>query len=101
MKTIRDALRDADPITQEPPWALEDAARVRRVVLSAPVPGGARWLGVSFVVAFSSLVAGVLWFVLSGGAAPKRALEVQSSVRQIHFVSPGGTRIIWILDARQ
>jgi hypothetical protein len=106
MKNLNTLLRDADPVSREPGLSPDAVADLRRAMLAA---------------AHSARVCPVFWgrqlamaacltvVVLTGIVAAHR---VQPSVRnvptppasssalrtQVHFSTPGGTRIIWTLD---
>jgi hypothetical protein len=108
MRDIRALLTEADPLRTEPGLPEADAARMRRVMLSAP-------RAVKSEPAFRSpalALAAVVVVMVAGGTfvggrlpAPEHhatgAVAVPAAAgerRQVQFATPGGTRIIWTLD---
>jgi hypothetical protein len=95
----------------------EDAQQLRRTVLAAvaTAPPVRQW-SLTFTVIAGSLAAASAALVLSTaigssgpppassvpGAAVERGTSVQAPTdgerRQLHFATPGGTRIIWVFD---
>jgi hypothetical protein len=110
MTDIRDRLRAADPLLTDPALSVDDVARMRRTVLDAVVqpPHDARlhWKKVLPIAAAVALIAG------AGVDAARRAsrqaaipaplvsspVTAEGAKRQLHFSTPGGTRIIWTID---
>ncbi len=105
---LRRRLADADPLRREPALSEADAARMRRAILDAPRTAEIERAFWPRALA----VAGALGLVIAGGTVvvdrrspevPEAAVTVQTPVdagerRQLHFETPGGTRIIWTLD---
>jgi hypothetical protein len=109
MTDLRDRLRDADPVQSEPSLPPDAVATMRRTVLEAvPAPRAtaARWKGTLAIAAAVVLIAG------AGFDTYRRASRVDAGIEsavapadaaagkrtQLHFSTPGGTRIIWTLD---
>ena len=110
MTDLRDRLRDADPIRTEPALAPADVSAMRRAMLEAvpaPRPAASRWPRALAIAAAALLIAGAA--IDSGRrsspaqlepipAAGSGAAAAVSGKTQLHFATPGGTRIIWTLD---
>jgi hypothetical protein len=103
---IRDQLRDADPLTHEPALSADEAHAMRRTVVSAAC--GARhqrvWVGVQIAgaIAIACTVVMILMVATSrrldrGAVGPATAPD-RDAPRQLQFETPGGTRIIWVLN---
>ncbi|HSN85873.1 MAG TPA: hypothetical protein VL025_03900 [Thermoanaerobaculia bacterium] len=100
-KPFRDRLRQGDPAR---PMAPEEAGRIRQIVLREAARGVApepeqrpfRW---QFAAAMASAVA--LAVSLGWGLRERPEVTVPEELarpRQIQFETPGGTRIIWVLQ---
>lgn len=109
MTDLRDRLRDADPVTHEPALPVHDAAAMRRRVIDAAretrVPAAA-WNRALAIAAAVAVMAGV--GVDVARRAPRQetaatppaspAATVRATRTQLHFSTPGGTRVVWTLD---
>jgi hypothetical protein len=111
MNDVRDWLKDADPVANEPPLSDTDVQRMRRAVLSAdgsahPFADWARgsWAAATVLVALTIAVSMSRWAkpsdvrpvnngVVSSAAAPEPVAR-----RQVQLIAPGGTRVIWIFN---
>jgi hypothetical protein len=97
-------LRDGDPLADAPALPPLDVQRIRRAVLAeAGRPSPAWWPGPVIVAATvaATLAAGVV----IGHRLPREAPGVvdtrewlEPGRRQVQFATPGGTRIIWVID---
>jgi hypothetical protein len=107
MKHITHLLRDADPVSHEPGLAPEAVAELRRTILAAAHAAPVRpvlW-GRQFAMA-ACLTVMVLAGLVAAHRVPPAVREVprptaasaSNQRTQIHFSTPGGTRIIWTLD---
>jgi hypothetical protein len=109
MTDIRDRLRDADPLLTDPGLSRDDVARMRRAVLDAaqapPRETGLHWKKTLPIAAAVALMAGAgidtarrvsRQTPLPAAAAAPDATAVTKT--QVHFSTPGGTRIIWTID---
>lgn len=109
MTDIRDRLRDADPVLNEPPLSAEAVAAMRRRVIDAarePRAAVVEWrrtLAIAAAVAVIA-VAGIDTARRTArhdnpsaplASAPAAAATART---QLHFSTPGGTRIIWTID---
>jgi len=107
MKDLTALLRDADPVGHEPALPHETVVELRRHVLAAAHATAVRpvlWPRQLTMAACLTLI------VLAGLVAahrvppavrdvPAPAASTASDQRtQIHFSTPGGTRIVWTLD---
>jgi hypothetical protein len=100
-------LRDGDPLADAPALAALDVQRIRRaVVAEAGRPSPAWWPRPAVVAATvaATLGAGV---VIGrqlprqepiGAGAVDRWEHPEPDRRQVQFATPGGTRIIWVID---
>jgi hypothetical protein len=109
MTDIRDRLRDADPVAIEPAPSHDDIAAIKRTVLEAvqtPRATPVRWRRTLAIAATVALIGGAGIDTLrrtsrspelpAPEAVPVAAAPVGKT--QLHFSTPGGTRIIWTLD---
>jgi hypothetical protein len=110
MKPVRQWLEEADPLRSEPALGEDDAQRMRERVLDAAngavQPSFARspraWY-VGGLVAAAAVVALIVDWPRgetppAGPPAPQADVVTASSVRQVHFVTANGTRVIWIFN---
>lgn len=111
MKTLRERLRDADPLGHEPPLDEAQVREMRRMVLAAAdrprhrVAGATVWRAVG-LGATAALVIGVAasWGRGDEGAyvhAPADPVDAVAggAARQLQFATPGGTRVVWVFNA--
>jgi hypothetical protein len=111
MSDIRDRLRDGDPLLGDPALPPEDVAAMRRRVLDAVrEPRGAaepwmEWKRTLAIAAALALIAGAGIDTARRAArtenrAAPRILPsaIAAAKTQLHFSTPGGTRIIWTID---
>ena len=111
MRTIGDALRDADPLRDDPVLPPQDVQAIRRTILETAQRDGHRtgfWLQPLAVAAAVVTMIGV--GITAGhrlpAVSPVPAMHSQRAgidrgagePRQLQFATPGGTRIIWVLD---
>jgi len=104
MNDLLPLLREGDPLQHDPRMTPVDAARVREA-MRAVAPGGRFPVAVArFAVAgvtVASIGLAVLCFRFAHDAPPSgKAVHGDASLerRQLQFVTPGGTRIIWTFD---
>ena len=103
---IRYQLREADPLTREPALSTDDVHAMRRRVVSAA--RGARdrrvrpGLQAAGAIALACTVVMILmvatWRRVDRGAAGPATAPIHDEPRQLQFETPGGTRIIWVLN---
>ena len=111
MNDLHERLKAADPAVDEGPLSDADAQRMRRTILMAVAePTSARaiawktsWAALTLVVAVSA-VFGIVRSREPRVDAPVAVTHEPSRAtseppRQVHFVAPGGTRVIWIFNA--
>jgi len=102
-------LRNADPVGREPALPAETLAEMRRTIVSAAAPAHVRPAPFGprvFAVAAAAVLIGVATVTILRRPEPVRpkpeisatALADQSPRMQVHFSTPGGTRIIWTID---
>lgn len=106
MNNLNKLLRDADPVSREPGLSAGNVAALRRAMLAAahaaPVRS-VRW-GRQLAMA-ACLTVIVLGGLVTAHRVPPAVRDVPSATSsasdqrtQIHFSTPGGTRIVWTLD---
>ena len=99
-------LRDGDPVAADAGLSSGDAARLRRLMLAAADAPRARAPRAATLALASVFTLAV---VLGVAAARKTAnspargsstgdVVAPARVTQVHFSTPGGTRIIWTID---
>jgi hypothetical protein len=102
MTNLGKQLRDGDPLADAPALPPIDLQRIKRAVIAeagrpAP-PWSPRPLMVGVTVA-ATLAAGVLIGERLPRQAPGSTERPGGEVRrQVQFDTPGGTRIIWVID---
>jgi hypothetical protein len=103
-------LRDADPLADAPALPPEEAQRIRRAIVAAAGRPAPTWRPAPILVAATvaaTLVGGVVigrrlphgevgFGQSTGGGDMLRVVEPPR--RQVQFDTPGGTRIIWVID---
>ena len=111
MKSVADLLRDGDPLAADRELADDSVRHMRQVVLAHRAGrhdgSGLVWRGVavlaSIVVAATAL--GTWLADTRVDAGPARLAQVDRSpapeppARQVQFVTPRGTRVVWVLQA--
>lgn len=110
MTSIRQRLKDADPVGAEQPLALSEIQAMRRRVVAAVddrrlqrVRSAQLRLAVAAIVLVASVVAPLahLWESKEAQRLAARAAEhasEPSNTRQLQFITPGGTRVIWVFN---
>ena len=114
MNELRDLLKDADPVVNEPPLSDADAQRMRRAIVAE---GESRqssfvewtrgsWAAATVVIAVTIAVSLSRWTrpgenVLrdTAAAAPGVAVPEAATRRQVQLIAPGGTRVIWVFNS--
>jgi hypothetical protein len=114
MTDLSEQLRDADPLAREDVLSSDHADAIRRAVVAAgrhAPPESVFWphpLWVAATVALT-LSAGIVAGRRLSPTDPVREVRVNAPApalisssagdrRQVHFATPGGTRIIWVLN---
>jgi len=112
---LRKQLRDADPLAREPGLSAADAGAIRRIVVAAAEAQPSRSAAWPHPLFLAATVAATIIVGVAVGArlsslearnATSRAnaitrtsgLTTAAERRQLHFATPGGTRIIWVFD---
>jgi hypothetical protein len=107
MKDLKTLLRDADPVVHEPGLPHETVAELRRAVLAAAHAMEVRpVLWARQLAMVTCLTVMVLAGLVVAHRVPSAERDVPAAVAstasdqrtQIHFSTPGGTRIVWTLD---
>jgi hypothetical protein len=109
-RTLEGRLQEADPIAEEGPLSDADAQRMRRVVVKTArertsahfVAWKTSWAALTIVVAVSAVLGIAHWREPRVNAPVAATHETSRATsdppRQVHFVAPGGTRVIWIFN---
>ena len=111
MSNLGKQLRDGDPLADAPTLSLLDVQRIRRMVVAEAGRPPALWSPRPLMVAATvaaTLVAGVVIGQRLPRQMPLRAGSIErpdtgaansdKARRQVQFDTPGGTRIIWVID---
>jgi hypothetical protein len=111
MTNLGKHLRDGDPLVDAPALPPPDVQRIRRTVVAEAGRPAAQWSPRPLVVAATvaaTLAAGVMIGQRLPRHPPLRAGSVGrpdagvansgEARRQVQFDTPGGTRIIWVID---
>ena len=99
MSKLGTHLRNADPLADTPALPPDEALRIRRAILAVASRPAPTWRPQPVVVAATiaaTLLAGVVIGRRLPYEDPPRAVE--PARRQVQFDTPGGTRIIWVID---
>ena len=103
---LKTLLKDADPVSREPGLSPDAVADLRRAVLAAAhaAPDRPVFRGRQLAMA-ACLTVMVLAGIVAAHRVPAAVRDVPVPVAsssaqrtQVHFSTPGGTRIIWTLD---
>ena len=112
MKSVADLLREGDPIAAAPELPDGDARRMRQLVLAHHAGAGSQvgmlWRGVAVLasMALAALALGT-WLAdarIDDGRARLAQIDrdpppERPAPRQVQFVTPRGTRVVWVLQA--
>lgn len=109
MTDIRDRLRDADPLRSDPPLPAEEIAAMRRRVIDAARDARGAQIEWRRTLALAAAVALTAGAGIDLARRTPRAASLPDPIAavpapagsgrtQLHFSTPGGTRIIWTLD---
>jgi len=111
MNDLRERLKDADPVVTEAPFSDADARRMRRVVLAAkadtprpPVWSRAMWAAGAIAIVVVAIGTN-RWLEPRHVQQPvipalqSISNDARESRRQVQFIAPGGTRVIWVFNA--
>jgi hypothetical protein len=110
MTDVGKLLRESDPGITEPGLSAADAQRMRRVILAeASRPAPAWWPTPIAVAATIVLTLAAGAFIgqrlpreiatpARAGPAGDVQPQMEPAARQLQFATPGGTRIIWVLN---
>src|SRR5262245_56625568 len=110
MSTLGTQLRDGDPLADAPALPPLDVQRIRRAAIAEAGRPAAPWSPQPLEVA-ASVAATLAAGVVVGQQLPRQTLLRAGNVerpdagvpspddrRQVQFDTPGGTRIIWVID---
>src|SRR6188474_2411888 len=105
MNDLKTLLRDADPVAREQGLEPEAVSRMRGAVVAAARAADRRSALVSKQLAMAAcltamVVTGVMAARRVPNAASRAAAIAPSAIEQrtqVHFSTPGGTRIVWTL----
>ena len=110
MTNLGKHLRDGDPLVDAPALPPPDVQRIRRTVVAEAGRPAAQWSPRPLVVA-ATVAATLAAGVVIGQRLPRHPLRAGSigrpgagvpnsgeARRQVQFDTPGGTRIIWVID---
>ena len=113
MKELRDWLNDGDPVANEPPLSEADVQRMRRAIADAgetyasSFSDWARgsWAAATVVIALTIAAGMSRWMTTSPNvrtadidATAAAAQTEPGARRQVQWIAPGGTRVIWIFN---
>jgi hypothetical protein len=109
-RTLAERLKDGDPVVDEGAISDVDAQRMRRTIVDAaseqrivhPIGSRASWAAITLAVAAIAIFAVNRWREPRIDAPVVPTSDVSQpaqSRRQLQFVAPGGTRVIWIFNA--
>jgi len=101
-------LRAGDPVATDPGLSSAEAARLRRLALAAADARDARAPRAATLALASVFTLAVVFGVAAarktatvpdaGAGSSSGDVTTAARVTQVHFSTPGGTRIIWTID---
>jgi hypothetical protein len=107
---VRDWLKDADPVANEPPLSDVDVQRMRRAIVTAREPSHSfadwargSWAAATVAIALTIAVGMSRWITpvsnveINRDVTPTAASETGTR-RQMQLIAPGGTRVIWVFN---
>jgi hypothetical protein len=107
--TLKEALRNGDPIAREGGLGEAEAAELRRAIAQAASCARARPLMVNAALAMiplaivlvlgSTLQEALMHSVQDHSAPPASIASGATAARQLYFQTAGGTRVIWIFTS--
>ena len=101
---ISERLRTTDPVACEPGLSATEVQVMRRAIVAAATDAGqAGWSPGRLALAGTLLFTAVLAVFISTVFAPVRQESTQpqaSEPRQLQFETPGGTRVVWVLNSK-
>jgi hypothetical protein len=103
--SLRARLRAGDPYLRDGgPLDAADAARLRQALRAAALERRSRRPGLGWTLAAASLTAALAVWIgrpapppPPGRAAGRIRTPAPPADSQLHFVTPGGTRVVWVL----
>jgi hypothetical protein len=110
MSDLRTRLKDADPVVDDGPLSDADAQRMRRTIVDAgyerrtahAIGWKTSWAAVTLILAVSAAIGINRWrephVDAPVAATPEPSRATSEPRRQVHFIAPGGTRVIWIFN---
>jgi hypothetical protein len=110
MNDVRDWLKDADPVANEPPLSDADVQRMRRAIVTASEPSQSfadwargSWAAATVAIALTVAVGMSRWMTPApksdvSASVPATVAPDVGSRRQMQLIAPGGTRVIWTFN---
>ena len=99
MNDLRSRLTQGDPLRREDELSTAESRRLREQILAAKpaLPSVQSRLVFPVTVMLLFVAVGSMWWVRT--SLPGAALEpAQARPRQLQFLTPGGTRVIWTFN---
>ena len=101
---VSEMLRTADPVTHEPGLSVTEVYVMRRAIVAAATDarhaGWSPWrLALAGTLAFTVVVALFIKTVLAP-VSPASTGPQATEPRQLQFETPGGTRVVWVLNSQ-
>lgn len=102
---ISELLRTTDPVAHEPGLSVTEVQVMRRAIGAAATEmRHAGWapgrLGLAVALAFTAVL-GVFLSIVFTPVTQQESIQPQAiEPRQLQFETPGGTRVVWILNSK-
>jgi hypothetical protein len=101
---VSEMLRTADPVTHEPGLSVTEVHVMRRAIVAAATDarhaGWSPWrLALAGTLAFAVVLAVFIGTVFAPGRQESAQPEATEQ-RQLQFETPGGTRVVWVLNSK-
>jgi hypothetical protein len=102
---LNEQLRAADPVAREGGLSLTEVEAMRRTIVLAPAVHGPHtglwpWR-LSLATALAVMLVLGLWIGRQFERASEQTTQPQANEqRQLQFETPGGTRVVWVLNSK-
>ena len=101
---ISERLRTTDPVAHEPGLSVMEIQAMRRAIVAAATEarpaGWSPWrLALAGTLAFTVVLAVFIGTVFAPGRQESAQPEATEQ-RQLQFETPGGTRVVWVLNSK-
>ena len=100
---IRKRLRTTDPVAREPGLSTTEVQAMRRAIVAGADTAHAGWSPWRLALAGTLALTVVLALFIKTAIAPVGPASTEpraAEQRQLQFETPGGTRVVWVLNSQ-